>query len=93
MASDPGLQPMTDRQKEQRAKFERLAPARVQAVTNALRILANCGDRSSYRYDDSDVEAMFGHIEAAVAKARERFQPRKLEDEFPLFALPTGDAE
>ena len=52
--------PMADSAK--RARFKKVASARVTKVINYLNLLQNCSNRNNYEYDEHDVERMFSEI-------------------------------
>ena len=42
-----------------------------------MRLLANCGNRSIYEYDDQDVEQIFKALEEELQQTRQSFEGRK----------------
>ncbi len=62
---------------EKRARFKRLAAQRTNAVVKALRILGNCGNRSTYEYTDEEVRKVFDEVEHSVKETKERFQSQR----------------
>lgn len=56
-------------------KFIRLAQKRTNAVLEALRILSNCSNLSSYEYTAEEVEKIFKEIESHTKAIRAQFSP------------------
>lgn len=61
---------------EKREKFQRLAESRVDTVIDALRILGNCSNKSTYLYDEDQVEEIFGAIQEELDYIKERFMEK-----------------
>ena len=59
---------MTDSTK--RARFKKVASARVTKVINYLNLLQNCSNRNNYEYDEEDVEFMFTEIQKAFKESK-----------------------
>ncbi len=49
-----------------RARFTKVASARVTKIINYLGLLQNCSNRNNYEYDSEDVELMFSEIGKAL---------------------------
>jgi hypothetical protein len=64
-------------QEDKRSRYERIVPRRVDKVTKALDSLAFCANKAGYAYAPDDVDRIFNHIEAAVARTRARFEGEK----------------
>jgi len=62
---------------EKRARFKRLAAQRTTNVVTALRILGNCGNRSTYEYTDEEVRKIFDEVEHSVEEAKDKFQSQR----------------
>lgn len=54
-------------------KFVRLAEKRTIAVLEALRILGNCSNRSSYDYGGGEIEKIFKEIEKQMRSTKAKF--------------------
>ena len=52
-----------------RARFTKVASARVTKVINYLNLLQNCSNRNNYEYDKDDVEFMFAEIQKALKES------------------------
>jgi hypothetical protein len=63
--------------KSPRERFLELAPKRTQAVIDKLRLLGNCGNRSTYRYEQEEVRQMFVAIEEELRQTQARFERRE----------------
>lgn len=53
-----------------RARFTKVASARVTKIINYLGLLQNCSNRNNYEYDSDDVELMFAEIGKALRDAK-----------------------
>ena len=53
-----------------RARFTKVASARVTKIINYLGLLQNCANRNNYEYDSDDVDLMFGEINKALRDAK-----------------------
>ena len=51
-----------------RARFTKVASARVTKIINYLNLLQNCSNRNNYEYDSEDVELMFAEIGKALQR-------------------------
>lgn len=58
---------------EKMQKFEAMATKRVTNIVHAINVLSNLSNRSSYHYTEEHVKQIFGAIEDATAKCREKF--------------------
>ena len=56
-----------------RARFKKVASARVTKVINYLNLLQNCSNRNNYEYDQEDVEFMFSEIQKAFKESKNAF--------------------
>lgn len=53
-----------------RARFTKVASARVTKIINYLNLLQNCSNRNNYEYDSEDVELMFAEIGKVLRDAK-----------------------
>ena len=53
-----------------RARFTKVASARVTKIINYLGLLQNCSNRNNYEYDSEDVDLMFAEIGKALRDAK-----------------------
>jgi len=53
--------------------FNRLAPSRVNALLNRIRILGNLSNRSSYEYTEEQVDKMFATIRERLKLVENKF--------------------
>ncbi len=53
---------MTTAAETKRSRFSRIFPARVEKIRDQLRILGNCSSKSSYEYDEGQIERFFAYI-------------------------------
>ena len=63
---------MTTETETKRSRFSRIFPARVDKIRDQLRILGNCSSKSSYEWDEGQIERFFAYILvefAALAKS------------------------
>ena len=56
-----------------KSRFERVAVARAEKISDMLRLLGNCSNKANYDYDINDVEKMFLQIQSALLEAKSRF--------------------
>ena len=70
-----------------RAKFVRLAEARVSKSLKAIQLVGNLSNRSNYDYTDEDVERIFKALAQEIAACRKRFELSKRKSDSPLFTL------
>jgi hypothetical protein len=56
-----------------RQKFVELAEKRVNKTIKDIRLIGNLSNRSNYKYEESDVRAIFTVLERELKQARERF--------------------
>lgn len=60
-----------------RARFCRLAEARVNKIIKMIRLLGNCSGKAVYQYDPEQVEQIFTTIQSELDMARRRFYTGK----------------
>ncbi len=53
---------MTTATESKRSRFSRIFPARVDKIRDQLRILSNCSSKSSYEWDEGQIERFFAYI-------------------------------
>ena len=53
---------MTAATETKRSRFSRIFPARVDKIRDQLRILGNCSSKSSYEWDEGQIERFFAYI-------------------------------
>lgn len=58
-------------------RFKRLAEKRTEKVLNAIRVLANCSNKSSYAYTEDAVNKIFRTIEEELKTAKGKFRISK----------------
>ena len=56
-----------------RARFEKVASARVQKIINLLNLLGNCSNKNNYEFSGKDVELMFSEINRALRDSKNRY--------------------
>ena len=61
---------MSNKNKE---RFERVAVARVNKITDMIRLLGNCSNQSNYEYNELQVEKILFHLQKEVDKLKNRF--------------------
>ena len=59
-----------------RAKFIRLANARVNKALKAIQLVGNLSNRSNYSYVGADVDKIFRVLNAELKACRQRFDQR-----------------
>ena len=53
-----------------RARFTKVASARVTKIINYLNLLQNCSNRNNYEYSEADVEQMISEISKTLKDVR-----------------------
>ena len=67
--------------RERRAqRFLKVAPARVNKVVKAMRVLGRCGNRLVYDYTDDQVAKIFVHIDESLKDMKLKFRQKEKED-------------
>jgi hypothetical protein len=66
--------------KSSRAKFVELASKRVNNALNAIRLIGNLSNRSTYSYTKDDITKIFRAIDEEVQGVRQRFEHTKSTD-------------
>jgi hypothetical protein len=74
-------QPITETKGE---AFERLATARVNRALDAIRLVGNLANRSSYDYDADDVADIMHALRLALADIEGRFRVNSPQEAFRL---------
>ena len=59
---------------EDRAKFVKLASARVSKTLKDIQLIGNLANRSNYDYTDEDIAKIFKAINDEIAACRKRFE-------------------
>jgi len=72
---------------QKRDRFQRMAPKRVNAVLDKLRLVGNCASRRSYEYTEEEVNKIFSEIEDRVAEVKARFRFSEKKNIKPKFEL------
>lgn len=67
--------------RDRRAKFVKLAEARVNRAIKDLQLIGNLSNRSAYQYDDDDVKKMFRALQRELDAAKARFGGGRSEGE------------
>ena len=57
-----------------RARFEKVAAARVNKIVDLLRLLANCSNKNNYTYDEEDVMLMMSTLTMALNETGNAFR-------------------
>ena len=66
-----------------RDRFIRIATKRTNEVLEKIRVLANCSNKSSYEYTESEVNKIFSEIDKAAKNAKAKFRI-SIKKEFKL---------
>jgi len=67
-----------------RQRFKRLAEKRTNAIIKKIRLLGNCSNRSSYDYNEQEINKIFSALEREVKAAKARFTYVKFKKDFKL---------
>ncbi len=65
-------------------RFKRIAAKRTNDIIVKIRLLGNCSNRSSYNYDELQVNRIFSTLDRELKAAKARFTYTKLKKEFKL---------
>lgn len=71
-------------QRARSERFRRIAERRTNQVLNYLRLLGNTANRSTYSYNNDQVEKIFSTIEKRLIETRARFKNASNEGSFHL---------
>lgn len=71
---------------DKREKFVKLAEARVNRAIRHIRMIGNLSNRTSYAYEERDIQKIFGALNRELETARKRFSsdPASRDDGFRL---------
>ncbi len=69
---------------EKRKRFKRLASQRTNKVLQKLHVLGNCSNRSSYEYEEEDIQKIFAEIDKTVKDTKARFHYPRRKNQFKL---------
>jgi hypothetical protein len=61
------------RKEDRHDKFVRLAETRTQKALDAIRLIGNLSNRSTYEFSDSEIRQIFKALDEELKVARERF--------------------
>ena len=70
-----------------RAKFTKLASARVSKALKEIQLIGNLSNRSNYDYTDEDISKIFKALSDELADCRRRFETAKKKPSEPKFVL------
>ena len=73
-----------DMNSDKQMRFKRLAAQRTNKVLQKLQVLSNCSNRSSYEYEEEDIQKIFTEIDKAVKSAKARFHYPRKRSQFKL---------
>ena len=65
-------------------RFKRVAAKRTNDIIHKIRLLGNCSNRSSYNYDEDQINKIFSVLDRELKAAKARFTYTKLKREFKL---------
>jgi hypothetical protein len=77
--------PMT--RESDRAKFTKLASARVSKALKDIQLIGNLSNRSNYDYTDEDIVKIFKALSEELSASRHRFETAKKKTLEPKFVL------
>jgi len=60
-------------------RFRRIASKRTNEILEKIRILGNCSNRSSYEYNEEEVNKIFSEIEKQLKLIKAKFLAEKRE--------------
>lgn len=63
-------------------RFKRLALKRTNDILNKIRILGNLSNKSSYSYNDDEIDKMFKAIDEQIKTTKTRFKLKKRKFKF-----------
>jgi len=70
----------TNKQRDKRERFKKLATQRTNIILNRLKVLGNCSNRSAYEYTEEEVDKIFSEIERRVKEIKSKFHPLKVKE-------------
>lgn len=60
-----------------RDRFKTLAVNRTNKVISSLRVLSHCSNKSTYEFDESDIEKIFKAIDEAVIETKLKYKSKE----------------
>ena len=71
-----------ENKEDRKERFLRIATNRTNEVLEKLRILGNCYNKSSYDYNEEDINNIFSAINKAIKETKSRFIIKKKKKKF-----------
>lgn len=71
-----------ENKEDRKERFLRIATNRTNEVLEKLRILGNCYNKSSYDYNEGDINKIFSAINKAIKETKSRFINKKKKKKF-----------
>lgn len=72
---------------EDRAKFVKLAQARVSKAIKDIQLIGNLSNRSNYDYTDEDITKIFKALSEEIGACKKRFELSKKKNDGTKFVL------
>lgn len=72
---------------DDRAKFVKLASARVSKALKDIQLIGNLSNRSNYDYTDEDVARIFKALQDEISTCKRKFEHARKKDSKPTFVL------
>lgn len=72
---------------EDRAKFVKLASARVSKALKDIQLIGNLSNRSNYDYTDEDVAKIFKALSDEISACKRKFENARNKGSKPAFVL------
>ena len=60
-------------QESRNERFKRIASKRTNEILDRIRILGNCSNKSSYEYNEEEINKIFGEIEKQLKLTKAKF--------------------
>lgn len=71
-----------ENKEDRKERFLRIATNRTNEVLEKLRILGNCYNKSSYDYNEEDINKIFSAIDKTIKETKARFITKKKKKKF-----------
>jgi hypothetical protein len=71
-----------ENKEDRKERFLRIATNRTNEVLEKLRILGNCYNKSSYDYNEEDINKIFSAIDKTIKETKARFIIKKKKKKF-----------
>lgn len=72
------------KEQEKVERFKRVAKNRTNRITNQIRLLGNCANKSIYEHSDKDIKKIFLAIDTELKETKLKYQEKTKSKKFEL---------